>query len=110
MYSQQHLVTLSISLFFFFCGFNFLEACLPSLVSKAAPANSKGSAMGVYSCAQFLGIFCGGTMGGWLYGHFHINSVFICNASLALVWLKIASGMRMTTQVVVPVPATSFRA
>lgn len=98
--THQHLVTLGISLFFFFCGFNLLEACLPSLISKTAPVHCKGTAMGIYSCAQFFGIFCGGALGGWLYGHFQISSVFICNTSLALIWLKIAVGMQQTRQVV----------
>ena len=44
--------------------FNFLEATLPSWISKVAPLNVKGCAMGVYSTSQFLGIFVGGVLGG----------------------------------------------
>ncbi|MGB0866780.1 MAG: MFS transporter, partial [Granulosicoccaceae bacterium] len=57
---------LAIGLFFGF--FSVLEAMLPSLVSKMAPAGSKGTAMGVYSSAQFFGAFVGGALGGILYG------------------------------------------
>lgn len=46
-------------LFFFFMAFNLLEASLPSLISKEAPAASKGTAMGVYSTSQFMGAFLG---------------------------------------------------
>ncbi|MGB5650883.1 MAG: MFS transporter, partial [Sedimenticolaceae bacterium] len=37
----------------FFTAFNLLEATLPSLVSKVAPVDAKGTAMGVYSTSQF---------------------------------------------------------
>ena len=40
----------------FFTAFNLLEASLPSLVSKVAPAGGKGTAMGVYSTSQFLSL------------------------------------------------------
>ncbi|MEZ5539723.1 MAG: MFS transporter [Pseudomonadales bacterium] len=55
---------LLIGLFLFFFAFNLLEAQLPSLVSKLAPAGSRGSAMGIYSTSQFIGTFVGGTLGG----------------------------------------------
>jgi len=37
----------------FFCFLTVLEALFPSLVSRIAPADAKGSAMGVYSSSQF---------------------------------------------------------
>lgn len=54
------------ALWVFFVGFNYLEATLPSLVSKSVFAGGKGTAMGVYSTCQFLGAFAGGAAGGWL--------------------------------------------
>jgi len=45
-----------------------LEATLPSLVSRVAPVDGKGTAMGVYSTSQFLGAFVGGAGGGVLLG------------------------------------------
>lgn len=83
------LIMISINLFVFFTGFNLLEATLPSMISKIAPARSKGTAMGVYSCSQFFGIFVGGSLGGWLYGQHHYNSVFITCSLLALLWFLI---------------------
>lgn len=82
-----------ISLYLFFTGFNLLEALLPSLVSKIAPSGVKGTAMGMYSTAQFLGAFAGGTGAGWLYGHFGMSSVFLYCTAIALLWFIIAYGM-----------------
>ncbi|MDH5436407.1 MAG: MFS transporter, partial [Gammaproteobacteria bacterium] len=78
----------------FFFAFNLLEASLPSLVSKMAPPDKKGSAMGVYSSFQFFGAFVGGSAGGWLHGRYGITGVFVFTAILALIWLVIASSMR----------------
>ncbi|WP_221047360.1 MFS transporter [Methylogaea oryzae] len=81
-------------LYLFFTGFNLLEATLPSLVSKIAPAHLKGTAMGVYSTSQFLGAFFGGTGGGWIYGRFGIEYVYLACAAVALSWLLVAAFMR----------------
>lgn len=83
-----------IGLCLFFAGFTLLEAFLPSLVSRTAPATRKGSAMGIYSCAQFSGIFTGGLLGGWLFGHFHFTGVFLLCLALCLTWLGFAIKMR----------------
>lgn len=74
-------------LWLFFTAFNLLEAMLPSLVSKMAPAEHKGTAMGAYSTAQFFGIFLGGLMGGWSAGRWGNESVFALNAAMAFGWL-----------------------
>jgi len=79
---------LGISLFF--TGFSLLEAFLPSLVSRHAPIASKGSALGIYSCSQFLGIFVGGVLGGWLYGQFGNASVYLFCIFLAIIWFVIS--------------------
>ncbi|WP_276487546.1 MFS transporter [Ectopseudomonas mendocina] len=78
----------------FFTAFNLLEASLPSLVSKVAPAGGKGTAMGVYSTSQFLGAALGGILGGWLYQHVGLSGVFIGCALLCAIWLAIAVTMR----------------
>jgi predicted MFS family arabinose efflux permease len=82
------------SLFAYFAAFNLLEATLPSLISKLAPATSKGTAMGVYNTSQSLGIFVGGMAGGWLAQHHGFGSVFILCAALMGIWLLLALGMR----------------
>ncbi len=91
-------------LFVFFWGFNVLEAMLPSLVSRLAPAACKGSAMGVYNTFQFTGIFFGGLLGGLLYGQYGVNAVFVLCAVLLLVWAFIlfkAPNMRLLDSMVV---------
>jgi len=77
----------------FFTAFNLMEASLPSLISKVAPPTSKGTAMGVYSSSQFFGIFVGGTLGGWVQGHYGLPGVFGFAGCLALVWFGIATTM-----------------
>ncbi|MWJ28840.1 MFS transporter [Halomonas sp. ZH2S] len=74
-------------LLIFFTGFNLLEATLPSMISKLAPAGAKGTAMGVYSTSQFLGAFLGGTLGGALAHYGGQDAVFIGSALLSLGWL-----------------------
>jgi len=86
----QSLAGLVIGLFLFFLAFNFLEAALPSLVSRAAPLATKGTAIGVYTTFEFLGAFAGGAAGGWLYGEFGIGAVFVFSAGLLLLWFVLA--------------------
>ena len=74
-------------LLLFFTAFNFLEANLPALVSRAAPPMQRGTALGVYSTSQFLGTFLGGVAGGWLYGHLRYAGVFLFGATVAALWL-----------------------
>ncbi|NYS61742.1 MFS transporter [Vreelandella salicampi] len=77
---------LFVWLLVFFTGFNLLEATLPSMLSKLAPAGAKGTAMGVYSTGQFLGAFLGGTLGGWLAHTGGLEAVFLGAAALAFLW------------------------
>lgn len=84
----------ALGLCLFFTGFTLLEAFLPSLISRTAPASCKGSALGLYSCSQFSGIFAGGALGGWLYGQFSFTGVYLFCLILALFWLSFAFFMR----------------
>ncbi|UCH47553.1 MAG: MFS transporter [Betaproteobacteria bacterium] len=79
----------------FFAAFNLLEASLPSLVSRAAPPSAKGTAIGVYSTLQFVGTFVGATAGGWIAQYYGNTMVFAFCASVALLWLVVAAGMRV---------------
>lgn len=83
-------------LFLFFVAFNLLEATLPSLVSKLAPRNTKGTALGIYSTSQFLGTFVGGVLGGVASDWWGTTAVLLIGASMALIWLLIAARMRIT--------------
>jgi predicted MFS family arabinose efflux permease len=64
--AYQFNAALLSGLFLFFFAFNLLEAQLPSLVSKQTFVGGRGTAMGVYSTSQFLGIFTGGALGGFM--------------------------------------------
>ncbi|MCX7066310.1 MAG: MFS transporter [Methylococcales bacterium] len=77
----------------FFCGFNLLESTLPSLISKTAPADLKGTAMGAYSSSQFMGLFLGGVIGGWFNGQFGVTAVFLFCAAAAFSWFLVSLSM-----------------
>jgi MFS family permease len=82
----------------FFTAFNLLEAKLPSLISKFAPAEAKGTAVGVYSSVQFFGTFVGAAIGGWLSQHFGPTAVFAFCLALTAAWIAVGASMA-------PVPA-----
>jgi len=81
-------------LWLFFTAFNILEASLPSLMSKLSPLANKGTAMGIYSSAQFIGAFIGGTTGGVLFSYAGVSGVFIAGAGLTILWLIVILPMR----------------
>lgn len=83
-----------ISLSAYFVAFNILEATLPSIISKLAPAASKGTAIGVYNTAQSLGVFVGGTLGGVLSHLYGFASVFVFCSILMALWLIAALSMK----------------
>lgn len=84
---------LVVALIVFFAAFNFLEASLPSLVAKLAPVAAKGTAMGLFTTGQFLGIFAGGTLGGWALAAYGPGAINILGVLAALVWLVLALTM-----------------
>lgn len=89
-------------LILFFLPFNLLEGLLPSMVSRRAPPEQKGAALGVYATAQFLGQPLGGLVG---FGamHYGPQGVLVAAAILPLVWLLIARGLS-------PIPPAPRRA
>lgn len=90
----DYLLLSAVSLLLFFTAFSVLEAFLPSLVSKTAPPAKKGTALGIYSCSQFLGIFIGGSFSGWLYGAYGLTTVYLFCVALTIFWLLIAFNMK----------------
>jgi MFS family permease len=88
----------------FFSAFNILEAMLPSLVTKVAPPDAKGTATGLYSSLQFLGIFAGGAIGGGINQLAGNAGVFALTTAFAVIWLVAALGMAklsyLTTRVI----------
>ena len=78
-------------LFVFFVAFNYLEGTLPSLISRRAPAHRKGTALGVYSSAQFLGGAVGSSAGEFALGQWGIGGAFAAAALMPLIWLMFAA-------------------
>lgn len=93
-FSGQHLWGIIAGVQLFFMAFNVMEAILPSLISKESPAGYKGTAMGVYSTSQFIGVAIGGSLGGWLYGLQGAGAVFIAGAVIAAIWFVVSSTMK----------------
>ena len=91
---HHQLIIIGLILILFFAAFTFLESSLPSLIAKIAPAGNKGTAMGIYSSAQFLGILAGGSLSGLVFSHFGFSSIFILCAIIGLIWLLTALGMK----------------
>jgi MFS family permease len=91
---QENTLGMIACLWLFFSAFCVLEAMQPSLVSKVAPAGLKGTAMGVYATSQFLGIFTGGVLSGWVYQHYSMTDVLFVNVILLCVWLTVSLWMK----------------
>lgn len=85
-FADNALPALVVSLMVFFAAFNLLEATLPSLVSKYAPATLKGTAVGVYSSMQFLGAFAGAAAGGALVQQWGPGALYAFCIALTAVW------------------------
>lgn len=90
IFTPPSMVFTLAALFFFFMAFNLLEATLPSMVSKVAPVGGKGTATGIYSSCQFMGAFCGGSVGGLLLQQQGAAGVFGVCGLLVLLWLAFA--------------------
>lgn len=87
---HTHIDWLLAAFFLFFVGFNFLEAVQPSLVAKYSDVSTKGTAMGIFSSSQFLGIFAGGSLGGMINHTWGTTGVFVFSALVVLGWFLIA--------------------
>ena len=86
---------IALLLLAFFTAFNVLEAQLPTLVSRIAPGESRGIAIGVFASLQFFGTFFGAAAGGYLYGRWGTSGTVIFDAVLLAIWLAVSAGMRM---------------
>lgn len=78
----------------FFVAFNVLEALQPSLVSREAPPEYKGLALGFYNTSQSLGVFMGGALGGALVARLGADAVFFMCAGVAALWAVAARPSR----------------
>ena len=87
-----------VALIVYFTAFNVLESSLPSLVSRFAPEDAKGAALGVFSTCQFIGAFLGGLSGGIVYGHFGVAGTFQFCAVVAGLWFLAVLGLHSPEQ------------
>ena len=90
-YQSKYILLLGLGLFFI--AFNVMEALLPSWLSKAAPIQSKATAMGVNASGQFLGAFCGGILGGQLLMLQNTAIGWGILSSIAIIWLLVSFGL-----------------
>jgi MFS family permease len=82
------------ALFVFFVAFNLLEATLPSLVSRIAPPDAKGAALGVFNTAQSFGAATGSAVGGAIALRFGDQGVYLFCTVLAVAWWLWARSMQ----------------
>lgn len=102
-WAYSHPAGLVICILVFFTAFNWLEAVLPSLVSKLAPESVRGTAMSAYSSCQFFGAFIGGAAGGYLIGKYGTLITLYVLAGVVALWWLIALRMRP------PRPLSAYR-
>ncbi|WP_395755131.1 MFS transporter [Edwardsiella ictaluri] len=93
-YAGLHLWSIILGIQLFFFAFNMMEAMLPSLISKESPPGYKGTAMGVYSTCQFIGVAIGGILGRIVYARGGAEAIFTGCAVLAVMWFVISLTMK----------------
>lgn len=71
----------------FFIGFASLEPIMQSLVSKYAKAHLRGTVLGNFTTASYLGSFVGGMFGALIYHYCGILELSIIVATICLFWL-----------------------
>lgn len=84
----------AVGLLLFFLSFNLLEAFLPSWVSRVAPAQYRGLALGIYNTTQAFGLFTGGLLGGFLAKTLGAPAVYwVCTGAI-VIWGMISLGLK----------------
>ena len=84
-----NLMTVGAGLWLMFVGINALEAILPATVTRVAPGRLRGTALGIFASCQFLGIFVGGALAGFILSAGGSQAVAILASFCALVWLSV---------------------
>lgn len=96
----------AVGLVVFFTGFNLIEPILPSMVTRFAPRELRGTAVGVFNTSQFLGSFCGGAMGGYFLGHGK-HGLYWALLALAVPWTAAAVKLAAPPDRPAPVPSAA---
>ena len=92
-YYSDGSVAFIVFVLLFFTAFNYLEANLPAILSRKCRPSHRGSCMGMFSTAQFLGIFVGASSGGFLLEWQHMG-IIIPSLLMLFVWFFSALGMK----------------
>jgi MFS family permease len=90
-------VRIWFALFFLFFSFSCLEAKIPSLITQYAPVVHRGTASGIYSSCQYLGIFIGSMLSSLANDLYGIPGVFLMNIALVFFWLIVLMTMKLPT-------------
>ena len=85
---MKHLITTLILL-------GLIIGYVPSLVSKLAPIQRRGLALGVYNSSQSLGIFVGGSLGGLIANFYGYQGTFLFCSLLIMIWFILSISMKM---------------
>ncbi|AJQ96440.1 MFS transporter [Gynuella sunshinyii] len=96
----NHWLTIGALLVLYFIAFNFLEAAMPSLISRICAVESKGTALGVFNTSQFLGAAIGGMLGGLVYSIWHKQGVIIMSSGMLVLWYVISIGQEVPARLV----------
>ena len=94
MFGFTNIFVIIATLSLYFIGFNILEASLPSLISKITTIDSKGTALGLHSTCQSLGLFLGASVGGYLYQNYGMHFVYLECCIVLGIWLFFALSMQ----------------
>lgn len=86
----HHQLVLFAGFTLFFAAFNFLEARVPALLTVAVSPQERGTALGVFATAQFLGAFFGGWIGGLVLARLGEAAVFWTAAMACVGWALFA--------------------
>ncbi len=86
LFKHETLFYLGLFMTIFFGAFNYLEALLPSAVSKTVSKENRGTALGIYSTSQFIGIFIGGIIGGFFNQYKGITGVYLFCCIVCVIW------------------------
>lgn len=93
----EHAIVFVVMGVLFFASFNYLEASLPARVSQLAPQDRRGIILGTYSSAQFLGLFVGGSLGGFCWAQWQQWGVILLCMSFLILWLLVLAPHYLTS-------------
>ena len=98
IFVRHDIMLLGGVLLLFFIAFNFLEAQLPTQVSRLCPATLKGTALGIFSTAQFTGAFLGGLLAGLFLEAQRPEILYLTLAGAVALWALLLNGLELSEE------------